>query len=520
LILNSVRTISKKTSKRVSINQPPFHSRKQQMSVHQFSYIVVIVLFVPVVISWSFTSSQSSWLTSSSPSIVLRLSAKGRKGALQRTKGFANKVSKAGKRIDSNQDDVEISDEDFDHDNDDDNNNESLQTITIHHQQQQTLTSQVTSLLDEDNASSYGPAKKIYSLPALYDLAFGYRNFKDEVNVLCNFHKLYTDDGNLPTTILEVAAGPARHSLQVLRKFPQGIHITALDASPAMVEYGTNVVTTERYMEEEEDDDDDEDDEKESHKDPKGINEVPPTFSSKSPSTTTSPSTFEYYQADMRDITNSVMKSPSDEQSASPQSHHPQQQKDILPLHDTAWILLGSLQHMTTNDDVIRCFRSIHTYVREGGTLILELPHPREIFSMVECTRNGWEVPLEDENGIPYGELQIVWGDEDDIFDPIQQIRHFTISMDVVLINEETNNAKAKQTNPSVSSASSSTSNSLSSVKETVPIRLFTYQEIQALAQWSGWDIVATYGALDDEMTIDHEEAFRLVCVLRKPKTN
>ena len=99
---------------------------------------------------------------------------------------------------------------------------------------------------------------------------------------------------------------------------------------------------------------------------------------------------------------------------------------------DTAWILLGSLQHLTTNDDVISCFRSTASLLREGGTMIVELPHPKETFSMGECTRNGWEVPLEDEEGEEYGELKIVWGDEGDVFDPIRRVRDFTVVMDLV----------------------------------------------------------------------------------------
>ena len=90
---------------------------------------------------------------------------------------------------------------------------------------------------------------------------------------------------------------------------------------------------------------------------------------------------------------------------------------------DSAWILLGSLQHLQTNQDVISCFESACQALKQGGTLIVELPHPRETFSMVECTKNGWEVPLEDENGMEYGELKVIWGDESDTFDAIRQVR-------------------------------------------------------------------------------------------------
>jgi hypothetical protein len=54
-------------------------------------------------------------------------------------------------------------------------------------------------------------------------------------------------------------------------------------------------------------------------------------------------------------------------------------------------------------------------------------------------------------------------------------------------------------------------------VKEVVPLRLFTLQEIDALARVAGFELVAKYGALAEDVSIDDEdEAFRMVCVLGK----
>mmetsp|Transcript_14648 Transcript_14648/g.17657 ORF Transcript_14648/g.17657 Transcript_14648/m.17657 type:complete len:80 (+) Transcript_14648:104-343(+) len=59
--------------------------------------------------------------------------------------------------------------------------------------------------------------------------------------------------------------------------------------------------------------------------------------------------------------------------------------------------------------------------------------------------------------------------------------------------------------------------NNLQSVKQVVPMRLFTSQEIDALARCSGFEVAAMYGALCEEVEVnDDNEAFRLVCVLRK----
>lgn len=285
----------------------------------------------------------------------------------------------------------------------------------------------------ENQKDAIIPAGNIYSLPALYDLAFGYRNYEDEVEFLIETHEKYSD---FPATrILELAAGPGRHLIEALKKENSSVlHVTALDLSPDMVSYGKDLASHEFH----------------------------------------DMSAFSYEQGDMRNFF-------------------------FKTTFDSAWILLGSLQHMTTNHDVCSCFESTYAALRKGGTVILELPHPRETFSMGECTRNGWEVPLEDEKGNKCGELEIVWGDEDDVFDPISQIRNFTVSMEL-----KNHVQKSNLHTPQ-------------SVREIVPLRQFTAQEIHSLATHSGFEVVAMFGALDSRVDVqDDEEAFRLVCILKK----
>jgi SAM-dependent methyltransferase len=274
--------------------------------------------------------------------------------------------------------------------------------------------------------------KSIYSLPALYDLAFGYRSYDDEVDFLLHVHEQYSSTKSPPKHILELAAGPARHLLTALSSKDLSVEsATAVDVSPEMKDYASQIAKEQLLNHD----------------------------------------LFQYICGDMRQPVDSSQK------------------------FDSAWILLGSLQHLQTNYDVISCFESAHEALKPGGTLIVELPHPRETFSMVECTKNGWEVPLEDETGQQCGELRIVWGDETDTFDPITQVRQFTVSFDLTGVEE-----KQKQT-----------------VRQVVPMRLYTAQEIDALARCSGFEVVARYGALDKDVDVnDEDEAFRLVCVLRK----
>ena len=310
---------------------------------------------------------------------------------------------------------------------------------------------------DAKSVSNSSDNKKgeIYSRPSLYDMAFGYRNFEEEVDFLMDQHRKLDPDQKVPKRVLELAAGPARHCIEALAaSYIESA--TAIDNSPEMIAYAREIAakelqsddyTFEEICGKEQDDSAYED----------RVNSL------------------RYIQADMTNFTIG----------------------SGVELFDSAWILLGSLQHLTTNEEVISCFRSINQALRCKGTFILELPHPRETFSMVECTRNGWDVPLEDENGATSGELKIVWGDDDDKFDPIEQVRQFTVSME--LIDED------------------SSREPLQSVKEVVPMRHYTSQEIDLLARLSGFEIMSMHGALQHDVDVnDDNQAFRLVCVLQK----
>ncbi|MEO8180963.1 MAG: class I SAM-dependent methyltransferase [Deltaproteobacteria bacterium] len=69
----------------------------------------------------------------------------------------------------------------------------------------------------------------IYDAAALYDLAFSYRDFPKETRFL---RQLYAQRlGREPRSFLELAAGPARHALEMRA---EGLDVAALDLSAAM----------------------------------------------------------------------------------------------------------------------------------------------------------------------------------------------------------------------------------------------------------------------------------------------
>jgi SAM-dependent methyltransferase len=286
----------------------------------------------------------------------------------------------------------------------------------------------------------------------LYDLAFGYRDFDEEVDFLRQCHATAT--GNKPRRILEVAAGPARHALTALQHFgdeddndnendsSRGVttRVDCLDRSPDMAAYAQGLSRELLAVDEQE--------------------------------------SLTYHVADMRHFT--IYDDDAD---------------DGPVTFETAWILLGSLQHLTTNADVRACLTSIRESLVANGTLIVELPHPKETFALGACTRNAWAVPLDDDTGTEAGQLEILWGDEADDFDAISQVRQFTVRMELQGVPNETP----------------------VQLSQVVPMRLFTAQEMDALATACGFTIVAMHGALESNVSVDDEDAaYRLVCVLQK----
>jgi SAM-dependent methyltransferase len=79
----------------------------------------------------------------------------------------------------------------------------------------------------------------IYDEPEMYELACAYRDVLSEVDALERWFARHSDlgaagadgAGTAPGSVLEFAAGPADHSLELARR---GASVTALDLSPAM----------------------------------------------------------------------------------------------------------------------------------------------------------------------------------------------------------------------------------------------------------------------------------------------
>ena len=73
---------------------------------------------------------------------------------------------------------------------------------------------------------------EIYGLPEIYEIAFSYRDIGKECDFLADVYRMAT--GQSPTSVLELACGPAVHAREFARR---GLGVTALDISPEMAEY-------------------------------------------------------------------------------------------------------------------------------------------------------------------------------------------------------------------------------------------------------------------------------------------
>ncbi|EWY39289.1 hypothetical protein N825_07630 [Skermanella stibiiresistens SB22] len=257
---------------------------------------------------------------------------------------------------------------------------------------------------------------RIYGAARYYDIAFAYRDFVEECDFLMSAAARHL--GRAPASVLELAAGPANHAIELARR---GLDAAALDREPAMVRYGSEKAEA------------------------AGVR-------------------VNYHQGDM---TGFSLDRPV----------------------DLALLLLGSAACLLTNSAVISCMQRVSEALTPGGVLIIELPHPRELFNIDDATEDGWEVTRDGTR------VRVRWGSPGDSLDPVSQIAQVTTTLTIW-------DGGRKQV-----------------IRDKAFQRRFTVQELDALARASGGlDAVAWFGGLDLDVAIDDpEEAWRMVAVLQKP---
>lgn len=207
-----------------------------------------------------------------------------------------------------------------------------------------------------------------------------------------------------------------------------------------------------------------------------------------------------------------------------------------------ATILLGTLGHCLDNASAQRCFQNIAAALQPGGLIIIELPHPMDLFSGTYYFADTNDTPnnnnnnreqlggqvrgdfvgeeeeedvedvvdLDDEeedDDIGYVKcweienpdnpeelVYVEWGREGDDFDVDRQVLHRTVGLSMYRGEEL-----------------------VSSEVEVVPQRCFTLQEIDLLGRGAGLEVCGVYGELSMEVVgLVSEGAHRMVVCLKK----
>ena len=304
-------------------------------------------------------------------------------------------------------------------------------------------------------------SSSVYSNPKVYDIAFSFRDFASEAAFLLESHGI-VGQGPLES-FLEVGCGPARHSILLAEA---GLNTCiGVDISEEMINYAKESAQS----------------------------------------------------LGIQDKVHFLVENMAD----------PRGFVDQLPVHqvDAAAIMLGTLSHCITNKDAIQTLRNVAACVRPGGTLLVELGHPREIFQgsfcsdgYVECWEvsesgevdfaedidieesESLELEEEDEAGMMVedkeAELRVMveYGREGDRFEVDRQVLHRTVGLSLF----DTAGMLA------------------SSTVEVVEQRQFTLQEMDMIAGLSGWKVSKVFGDFDSEISLDAEDAYRMVLLMEK----
>jgi hypothetical protein len=128
---------------------------------------------------------------------------------------------------------------------------------------------------------------------------------------------------------------------------------------------------------------------------------------------------------------------------------------------DLAACLLGTLQHLLTQDDVRRTFERVSTALVPGGLFVVELNHPALLFNgSVVASADTWTLEVDD------AQLEVWWGHEGDKFDPFTQVLDKSIELDIMLRGGERQ-----------------------SLTDTARLRQFTFQELLLLCDVTGFEV-------------------------------
>jgi len=215
----------------------------------------------------------------------------------------------------------------------------------------------------------------VYDEPETYELAFGFRDFDAEIAFLrecVRKHGAYgargmgADEDRAMTSLLELGAGPAWHSLAAARG---GVQAVALDSSAAMRAHVQSKIQT------------------------MGDD---------------APRNIRIVDGDMREINLEPMMKPEGG-------------------FDCATMLLGTAAHLLTHEDAARCLGAVRRNLKKGGIFVVELEHPWDLFSgdLSRGESDAWD-RVDAARGL---KVFVEWGREGDNFDIETQVYERSVTL-------------------------------------------------------------------------------------------
>ncbi|MFQ5453819.1 MAG: class I SAM-dependent methyltransferase [Candidatus Zixiibacteriota bacterium] len=154
---------------------------------------------------------------------------------------------------------------------------------------------------------------------------------------------------------------------------------------------------------------------------------------------------------------------------------------------DLAICMMATFNHLLTNNDILTHLNCVADNLKSEGMYLIELPHPRDIFTVDKSCQNVWEVKNDDI------QLAIDWG-SDAVFDPMTEIDLMKITFTATM-QDKTNIYTAQDKS-----------------------RRIGLGLLRALIELSDrFRITGMYGDLDINQPFDNtKKSWRLILVLRK----
>ena len=314
-----------------------------------------------------------------------------------------------------------------------------------------------------DAGTTASTRSSVYDDPALYELAFGFRDFDAEAAFLARLCR--THGSGAMRSILELGAGPAWHSVScVITQRP--CVAVALDNAPAMLARASQRARDagcERSV--------------------------------------------AVVRGDMTSFDAAAMAArarelvPLPPLAASEGGEGADASLRRFSGFDVVTILLGTAAHLTTLEEAEACLRAAAAAAAPDGLVVLELEHPFDLFDgqLMDAHGDAWDREIEGGGGT---KVLVEWGREGDAFDVETQVVARTVGLNVVDENGT----------PPPDAA-------FAPVEEVVPCRVFTAPEIALLGKLAGLEVVATFGDMDADVPLTHEDANNMVIALRRRKT-